>query len=373
MISLEGLTLATGRHARGARDPPHVRAATCATACCRTCFPKAARDGALQHRRRDAVVLPRDRPLSSRATRRRDAGARAASRCCDDRSRTTCAARTSASASIPPTACSRPAPGYQLTWMDAKVDGWVVTPRRGKPVEIQALWYNALRSWPSGPRGSAGPTSTTRRTAERVARCVRARFWYGRRRPSVRRRRRRRRATTRACGRTSSSRSRSRIPCCAGARWRPVVERGRARLLTPYGLRTLAPGRTRLPAALRGQPRGARRRLPPGPRVAVAASGPSSTPGGGCTGTRSRRASVARAALLEHLRTRRGQRQRGLRRRAAAPAARLHRPGVERRRAAAGVAGDRAAGGTRFASRSAESVLRKQVAIGSRVRRGRTR
>ena len=36
------------------------------------------------------------------------------------------------------------AKGYQLTWMDAKVDDWVVTPRRGKPVEIQALWYNAL-------------------------------------------------------------------------------------------------------------------------------------------------------------------------------------------------------------------------------------
>ena len=34
--------------------------------------------------------------------------------------------------------------GVQLTWMDAKVDDWVVTPRRGKPVEIQALWYNAL-------------------------------------------------------------------------------------------------------------------------------------------------------------------------------------------------------------------------------------
>ena len=32
----------------------------------------------------------------------------------------------------------------QLTWMDAKVGDWVVTPRRGKPVEIQALWYNAL-------------------------------------------------------------------------------------------------------------------------------------------------------------------------------------------------------------------------------------
>jgi predicted glycogen debranching enzyme len=36
-------------------------------------------------------------------------------------------------------------PGVQLTWMDAKIDDWVVTPRTGKPVEIQALWYNALR------------------------------------------------------------------------------------------------------------------------------------------------------------------------------------------------------------------------------------
>lgn len=36
------------------------------------------------------------------------------------------------------------ADGVQLTWMDAKVGNWVVTPRRGKPVEIQALWYNAL-------------------------------------------------------------------------------------------------------------------------------------------------------------------------------------------------------------------------------------
>ncbi len=35
-------------------------------------------------------------------------------------------------------------PGVQLTWMDAKVGDWVVTPRNGKAVEIQALWYNAL-------------------------------------------------------------------------------------------------------------------------------------------------------------------------------------------------------------------------------------
>ena len=36
-------------------------------------------------------------------------------------------------------------PGVQLTWMDAKIGDWVVTPRHGKPVEIQALWFNALR------------------------------------------------------------------------------------------------------------------------------------------------------------------------------------------------------------------------------------
>ncbi|WP_324674192.1 amylo-alpha-1,6-glucosidase [Hymenobacter sp. GOD-10R] len=35
--------------------------------------------------------------------------------------------------------------GQQLTWMDAKVGDWVVTPRQGKAVEINALWYNALR------------------------------------------------------------------------------------------------------------------------------------------------------------------------------------------------------------------------------------
>jgi len=37
-------------------------------------------------------------------------------------------------------------PGVQLTWMDAKVDDWVVTPRTGKPVEINALWINALET-----------------------------------------------------------------------------------------------------------------------------------------------------------------------------------------------------------------------------------
>ena len=43
-------------------------------------------------------------------------------------------------------------PEVQLTWMDAKLDDWVVTPRIGKPVEISALWYNGLRSLASFAR-----------------------------------------------------------------------------------------------------------------------------------------------------------------------------------------------------------------------------
>jgi len=39
--------------------------------------------------------------------------------------------------------------GVQLTWMDAKVGDWVVTPRIGKPVEVNALWYNALKTMAS--------------------------------------------------------------------------------------------------------------------------------------------------------------------------------------------------------------------------------
>ena len=48
------------------------------------------------------------------------------------------------------------APDYPLTWMDAKVGDWVVTPRRGKAVEVNALWYNALRlleEWLEAERG----------------------------------------------------------------------------------------------------------------------------------------------------------------------------------------------------------------------------
>jgi 4-alpha-glucanotransferase len=50
-------------------------------------------------------------------------------------------------------------PGQQLTWMDARVDGRVITPRRGKPVEINALWYNALRSMAGFARKLGAPAA----------------------------------------------------------------------------------------------------------------------------------------------------------------------------------------------------------------------
>ena len=52
--------------------------------------------------------------------------------------------------------------GYQLTWMDAKVDDWVVTPRRGKAVEINALFYNALRLLEDWIRAEEGDARGTR-------------------------------------------------------------------------------------------------------------------------------------------------------------------------------------------------------------------
>lgn len=61
-------------------------------------------------------------------------------------------------------------PGVQLTWMDAKIGDWVVTPRIGKPVEVQALWLNAL-----GLSGGLSPRWGERFERGRTA--FRERFW----------------------------------------------------------------------------------------------------------------------------------------------------------------------------------------------------
>jgi predicted glycogen debranching enzyme len=67
-------------------------------------------------------------------------------------------------------------PGVQLTWMDARVDDWVVTPRVGKPVEINALWYNALRVMAEVAQRLGEPSERYTTMAER-ARVSFARFW----------------------------------------------------------------------------------------------------------------------------------------------------------------------------------------------------
>lgn len=68
-------------------------------------------------------------------------------------------------------------PGVQLTWMDAKVGDWVVTPRIGKPVEINALWYNALRGLAEFLQARDGATATDYQAlAERARASFRNRF-----------------------------------------------------------------------------------------------------------------------------------------------------------------------------------------------------
>jgi predicted glycogen debranching enzyme len=71
------------------------------------------------------------------------------------------------------------APGYQLTWMDAKYRDWVVTPRRGKAVEINALWYNALRLLEGWSREEGNPSAAAAlgEHAERARASFNRRFW----------------------------------------------------------------------------------------------------------------------------------------------------------------------------------------------------
>jgi predicted glycogen debranching enzyme len=135
------------------------------------------------------------------------------------------------------------AEGYQLTWMDAKVDDWVVTPRRGKAVEINALWYNALCWLEQWLRQERGPHA-----AEPIAgqvRCVRQsfneRFWYeqGGYLYDI--------VDAEHGGNDSACRPNQILaislshPVLDEQRWPAVLEVVRQRLLTPLGLRSLSP------------------------------------------------------------------------------------------------------------------------------------
>jgi predicted glycogen debranching enzyme len=132
--------------------------------------------------------------------------------------------------------------GYQLTWMDAKVDDWVVTPRRGKAVEINALWYNALRlaaTW-HDRSGHQGRAAELHAWADQTYASFNCRFWNDAAgclfdvldgpegddpacRPNQ----------ILAVGLTH--------PVLAPDRWPYVVDVVRDRLFTPVGLRSLDP------------------------------------------------------------------------------------------------------------------------------------
>jgi predicted glycogen debranching enzyme len=132
------------------------------------------------------------------------------------------------------------AEGYQLTWMDAKVDGWVVTPRRGKAVEINALFYNALRVVEQFLREEdrAGDAAKFADLAARVRESFNKRFWYADGGflydvldpddPSLR-------------PNQIFSISLD-FPVLDDKRWKGVVDIVKEKLLTPFGLRSLAPG-----------------------------------------------------------------------------------------------------------------------------------
>jgi predicted glycogen debranching enzyme len=134
------------------------------------------------------------------------------------------------------------APGYQLTWMDAKVGEWVVTPRRGKTVEINALWYNALRL-AEGWHATADNREASARygqAAERVFAAFNSRFWNP--------------ASGHlfdvidgedgddpACRPNQLLAISLTHPVLATERWAAIVGTAERVLLTPVGLRSLAP------------------------------------------------------------------------------------------------------------------------------------
>lgn len=134
--------------------------------------------------------------------------------------------------------------GYQLTWMDAKMGDWVVTPRRGKAVEINALWYNALRLLAGWLReiGNSASAERYEEHAERARVAFNRRFWFaegaylydvldvddGSENDS-------------SCRPNQLFAISLENPILDEIHWRPVVDMVEEKLLTPLGLRTLSP------------------------------------------------------------------------------------------------------------------------------------
>jgi predicted glycogen debranching enzyme len=135
------------------------------------------------------------------------------------------------------------APGYQLTWMDAKVDDWVVTPRRGKAVEINALWYNALRLLDGWVKqfGGAPADLDLERHAQRAFDSFNRRFWFERAGYLYDVVDGETAGEDEACRPNQVFAISLDHPVLERSRWESVLEIVRDRLLTPVGLRSLAP------------------------------------------------------------------------------------------------------------------------------------
>jgi predicted glycogen debranching enzyme len=134
--------------------------------------------------------------------------------------------------------------GFQLTWMDAKMGDWVVTPRRGKAVEINALWYNALRLLATWLRenGDDASAQTYDEHAERARVSFNNRFWYseGGYLYDV--------VDVDGSNKNDSSCRPNQLfaisldhPVLEAKHWKSVLEVVEKELVTPVGLRTLSP------------------------------------------------------------------------------------------------------------------------------------
>lgn len=134
------------------------------------------------------------------------------------------------------------ADGYALTWMDAKVDDWVVTPRRGKAVEINGLWYNALKLLEGWLVQEDGREHAARvgQAAVKARESFNARFWYEPGKhlfdvldgPN---------GNDPACRPNQLLAFSLKHPVLDAARWADVLDVACAKLLTPVGLRSLSP------------------------------------------------------------------------------------------------------------------------------------
>jgi predicted glycogen debranching enzyme len=133
--------------------------------------------------------------------------------------------------------------GYQLTWMDAKVDNWVVTPRRGKAVEINALWYNALKLLEDWVRQEQGNSEAAKYSeyARMAYDSFNKKFWCEEKGFLFD-------VVEGENGNDISLRPNQIFsislcnPVLQQDRWGQVLDSVREHLLTPVGLRSLAPG-----------------------------------------------------------------------------------------------------------------------------------